>query len=143
MDLIGPARVKSLGGNLYTLVIVDDYSRFTWVAFLSSKHEAFDAYCVLAKKLQNEKSLSMTTIRTDHGGEFENKEFKEFCADKGIDHNFSAPRTPQQNGVVERKNRVLTEMASSMLNEKEVPQIFWADAMSTACYISNRAYIRK
>ena len=104
MDLIGPARVKSLGGNLYILVIVDDYSRFTWVAFLSSKHEAFDAFCVLAKKLHNEKDQSIISIRSDHGGEFENKEFQELCEEKGIDHNFSAPRTPQQNGVVERKN---------------------------------------
>ena len=98
---------------------------------------------MLAKKLQNEKDQSIVSIRSDHGGEFENKEFKELCEEKGIDHNFSAPRTPQQNGVVERKNRVLTEMARSMLNEKEVPQIFWADAMNTAFYISNRAYIRK
>ena len=88
MDLVGPARVKSLGGNLFSLVVVDDYSRFTWVIFLSAKHEAFDAFCVLSKKLQNEKDLSIVSIRSDHGGEFENKDFNEFCEEKGIEHNF-------------------------------------------------------
>ena len=107
--------------------------------FLASKQDAFDAFVVLAKKVQNERDLKITAIRTDHGGEFENHSFSELCEQNGIEHNFSAPRTPQQNGVVERKNRVLTEMARSMLNEKEVSQVLWADAMSTACYISNRA----
>ena len=142
MDLVGPARVKSIGGSLYTLVIVDDYSRFAWTMFLSSKDETFDAFNVFAKKVQNEKGVSIVSIRTDHGGEFDNHALESFCDENGIDHNFSAPRTPQQNGVVERKNRVLTEMARTMLNEKRVSQTFWADAMSTACYISNRAYIR-
>ncbi|KAI9085402.1 hypothetical protein K1719_032658 [Acacia pycnantha] len=107
MDLVGPARVKSLGGNLYTLVIVDDFSRFTWVILLSSKDKTFDQFIVFAKKVQNEKGLSIAGIRTDHGGEFENHAFGECSDSMGINHNFSAPRTPQ-NGVVERKNRVLT-----------------------------------
>ena len=92
--------------------------------FLASKQDAFDAFVVLAKKVQNERDLKITTIRTDHGGEFENHSFSELCEQNGIEHKFSAPRTPQQNGVVERKNRVLTEMARSMLNEKEVSQVF-------------------
>ena len=124
MDLVGPARVKSLGGNLYALVVVDDYSRFTWTMFLASKQDTFDAFVVLAKKVQNERELKITAIRTDHGGEFENHSFSELCEQNDIEHNFSAPRTPQQNEVVERKNRVLTEMARSMLNEKEVSQVF-------------------
>ncbi|KAI9126207.1 hypothetical protein K1719_002628 [Acacia pycnantha] len=126
MDLVGPARVRSLGGNLYTLVIVDDFSRFAWTIFLSSKDETFDQFVVFAKKVQNEKGFKILGIRTDHGGEFENHAFAEFCDNMGIDHNFSAPRTPQQNGVVERKNRVLTEMAKAMLNENNTSQVFWA-----------------
>ena len=70
MDLVGPARMKSLGGNLYTLVIGDDFSRFAWTIFLSSKNETFDQFAVFAKKVQNEKGLSTSRIRTDHGGEF-------------------------------------------------------------------------
>ena len=142
MDLMGPARIKSLGGNLYTLVIVDDFSRFTWTIFLASKSETYELFTVFAKRIQNEKGMSIVSIRTDHGGEFENGDFATYCENEGINHNFSAPRTPQQNGVVERKNRVLADMARAMMTEKQVSQVFWADALSTACYISNRAYIR-
>ncbi|KAI9075764.1 hypothetical protein K1719_042250 [Acacia pycnantha] len=118
-------RVKSLGGNLYTLVIVDDFSRFTWVILLSSKDKTFDQFIVFAKKVQNEKGFSIAGIRTDHGGEFENHAFGEFVIVWELIIT-SRPRTPQkQNGVVERKNRVLLEMARSMLNEKQTSQVFW------------------
>ena len=75
------------------------------------------------------------------GGEFENHLFEQFCDDNGIDHNFSAPRTPQQNGVVERKNRVLEELGRTMINEHNLPKYFWADAINTACYVLNRILI--
>ena len=110
--------------------------------FRTSKDEIFDAFIIFAKKVQNEKGISFVSIRTDHSGEIENHYFESYCKENGIDQNFSAPRTPQQNGVVERKNRVLTEMARTMLNEKRISQVLWVDAMSTTCYISNRAYIR-
>ena len=86
--------------------------------------------------------MCISGIRIDHIGEFENHAFGEYYDTNEIDPNFSAPRT-QQNGVVERKNRVLMKMARAMLNEKNISQVFWVDIMSTACYISNRAYIRK
>ncbi|GJV98223.1 retrovirus-related pol polyprotein from transposon TNT 1-94, partial [Tanacetum coccineum] len=102
MDLFGPSAVRSYGGNLYTLVIVDDYSR------------------------------------TDHGREFDNEvQFGEFCNANGITHNFSAPCTPQSNGVVERKNRTLQEMSRTMLNEQSLPQKFWCNAVDTSTYILN------
>ena len=104
MDLFGSSRTMSLGGNYYALVIVDDYSRFTWTLFLVHKRDAFHAFMKLAKILQNKKNLNIASIRSDHGGEFENKDFELFCDENGIEHNFSIPRTPQQNGVVERKN---------------------------------------
>ncbi|KAK1552751.1 hypothetical protein Q3G72_022904 [Acer saccharum] len=81
-------------------------------------------------------------IRSDHRTEFENAKFSEFCDGLGISHEFSAPRTPQQNGVVERKNRVLQEMARVMLNSKKVPRNLWAEAVNTACYVSNRVFKR-
>jgi len=127
----------------YTLVLVDDFSRFTWTIFLASKDETFEQFVIFAKKVQNEKGCVISCIRSDHGGEFDNHLFERYCEANGISHNFSAPRTPQQNGVVERKNRVLTEMARAMLNENNTSQVFWADAMNTACYISNRAYLTK
>ena len=142
MDLFGPSRTKSFGGNVYALVIVDDFSRYTWTLFLVQKSDAFKAFKKYAKQIQNEKSLSITSIRSDHGGEFQNSFFEEFCKEHEISHNFSAPRTPQQNGVVERKNRSLVELARTMLSDSNIPKYFWADAVSTTCFVSNRVNIR-
>ncbi|KAH9745941.1 hypothetical protein KPL70_004261 [Citrus sinensis] len=122
--------------------VVDDYSRYTWVLFLANKDDALDAFKVLCKKLQNEKGHGIVCIRSDHGGEFENHAFESFCNNLGIEHQFSSPRTPQQNGVVERKNRSIQEMARTMLNENALPKYFWAEAVNTACYVLNRVLIR-
>jgi transposase InsO family protein len=103
MDLFGPSRIKSLSGNYYGFVIVDDYSRFFWTIFLASKSDTFSGFEKFAKISQNKLNTSIVTIRSDHGGEFKNHLFEEFCETNEIDHNFSAPRTAQQNGVVERK----------------------------------------
>ena len=81
------------------------------------------------------------SIRSDHGGEFQNEKFEHFCEKHGINHNFSAPRTPQQNGVVERKNISLEELARTMLNENSLPKYFWADAVNIVCYVLNRVLI--
>ena len=102
MDLFGPSRTISFGGNYYALVIVDDYSRYTWTFFLTRKRDVFHAFKKLAKIIQNKKNLKIASIRSDHGGEFKNKNFESFCDEHGIKHNFSASRTPQQNGVVQR-----------------------------------------
>ncbi|KAH9794255.1 hypothetical protein KPL71_004834 [Citrus sinensis] len=142
IDLFGPSRYASLNGKYYAFVIVDDYSKYTWVLFLANKDDALDAFKVLCKKLQNEKGHGIVCIRSDHGGEFENHAFESFCNNLGIEHQFSSPRTPQQNGVVERKNRSIQEMARTMLNENALPKYFWAEAVNTACYVLNRVLIR-
>ena len=143
MDLFGPVKPKTLGGKEFTLVIVDDYSRYTWVHFLTHKNEAFDCFIKTTTKVEVEKGMSISRIRSDNGTAFKNKKFIEFCEYKGIEHNFSAPYTPQQNGVVERKNRTLAEMARTMLSENNIPGYFWGEAINTACYIINRALIWK
>ncbi|GJS81010.1 retrovirus-related pol polyprotein from transposon TNT 1-94 [Tanacetum coccineum] len=128
MDLFGPSAIRSYGGNRYTLVIVDDYSRYTWTRFLKDKTEAFDQFEIFSKKIQNQLGCTIVSIRTDHGREFDNEvQFGEFCNTNGITHNFSAPRTPQLNGVVERKNRTLQEMSRTILNEQSLPQKFWCN----------------
>ncbi|GJT21613.1 retrovirus-related pol polyprotein from transposon TNT 1-94 [Tanacetum coccineum] len=143
MDLFGPSAVRSYGGNRYTLVIVDDYSRYTWTRFLKDKTEAFDQFEIFSRKIQNQLGCSIVSIRTDHGREFDNEvQFGEFCNANGITHNFSAPRTPQSNGVVERKNRTLQEMSRTMLNEQSLPQKFWCNTVDTSTYILNRILIR-
>ncbi|GKB80080.1 retrovirus-related pol polyprotein from transposon TNT 1-94 [Tanacetum coccineum] len=143
MDLFGPSTIKSYGGNLYTLVVVDDYSRYTWTRFLKTKNEAFEKFEILSRKIQNQLGSSIIAIRTDHGREFDNEvQFGAYCDALGITHNFSAPRTPQSNGVVERKNRTLQEMSRTMLNEQSIPQKFWCNAVDTSTYILNRILIR-
>ncbi|CAJ2662295.1 unnamed protein product [Trifolium pratense] len=140
---MGPIQVESLGGKKYVLVVVDDFSRYTWVNFIREKSETFEEFKNLCLQLQKEKDCGIVRIRSDHGKEFENSKFADFCAAEGITHEFSSPITPQQNGVVERKNRTLQESARVMLHVKNVPYKFWAEAMNTACYIHNRVTLRK
>ncbi|GJR21701.1 retrovirus-related pol polyprotein from transposon TNT 1-94 [Tanacetum coccineum] len=143
MDLFGPSSVRSYGGNRYILVIVDDYSRYTWTRFLKDKTEAFDQFKIFSKKIQNQLGCIIVSIRTDHGREFDNEvHFGEFCNANGITHNFSGPRTPQSNSMVKRKNRTLQEMSRTMLNEQWLSQKFWCNAVDTSTYILNRILIR-
>lgn len=142
MDLMGPMQTESLAGKKYVFVCVDDFSRYTWVEFLREKSDTFDIFKELCQRLQREKGMGIIKIRSDHGKEFENAKFAEYCASEGIFHEFSAPITPQQNGIVERKNRTLQESARVMLHAKNLPYYFWAEAMNTACYIHNRVTIR-
>jgi len=121
MDLIG---TSSLGGKKYILVIVDDYSLYTWV-LLWEKSNAFEAAQQLFKKIQIEQNCHIMRIRSNHGKEFENARFEEHCHSYGIQQEFSSPITPQQNGVVERKNRVLQEMARVMIHSQNLAQLFW------------------
>jgi transposase InsO family protein len=143
MDLVGPARVRSAGGKWYFLVVVDDYSRYAWVFFLEEKGETFGFVRDLVLRLRNERHRdAIRAIRSDNDSEFRNSCFKTFCHDLGHEHQFSTPYTPPQNGVVERKNRTLCEMARTMLDEHRTPRRFWAEVVNTACYVSNRIYLR-
>src|SRR5687768_11835327 len=126
IDLCGPMRVRSIRGKSYILVTVDDYSRFTWVDFLKDKSEALKPFSRRCKEMQTQLNLLIVSIRSDHGREFDQLGFDSFCEKYGITHNFSAPRTPQQNGVVERKNRTLEEMARTMLIENGLAKHYWA-----------------
>ena len=96
----------------------------------------------MCHKIQREKDYGIVRIRSDHGKEFENSKFEEFCTSDRISHEYSSPITPQQKGVVERKNRTIQECARVMLHAKKLPLYFWAEAMNTACYIHNRVTIR-
>lgn len=94
MDLFGPYRTKSLGGNYYGFLLVDDYSRFTWTILLHTKDENFSAFKHFAKLSQNKINSKIVTIRSDHGWEFQNHLFVDYWDTDDIEHNFSAPRTP-------------------------------------------------
>ncbi|KAJ9560782.1 hypothetical protein OSB04_005942 [Centaurea solstitialis] len=143
MDLCGPTRTESLARKKYMLVLVDEFSRFTWVEFLRAKSDAADRIIAFIKRIQVLLGRRVKKLRSDNGTEFRNAKLQSFLEDVGISHNFSAVRTPQQNGVVERKNRTLVEAARSMMAHSGVPQSFWAEAVSTACYTQNRTLIVK
>ena len=143
VDLFGPIPEISLGGKKYCLVIVDDYSRYTWVYFFKTKDETQQVFIDFSKEVQRQHDLPILVIRSDNGSEFKNYTLNDFVSEEGIHHPYSAAYTPQQNGVAERKNRTLIDMARSMLAEFKSPINFWAEAISTACHSSNRLYFRK
>nr|GFB18919.1 retrovirus-related Pol polyprotein from transposon TNT 1-94 [Tanacetum cinerariifolium] len=143
MDLCGSIRVQSINGKRYVLVVVDDYSRYTWVFFLHSKDEASEVIISFIKKTQVNLQLQVQRVRTDNGTEFKNKTLAKFFDEVGITQQFSAARTPQQNGIMERRNRTLVETARTMLTFENLPSFLWAEAIATACFIQNRSIIHK
>ncbi|GJU94336.1 retrovirus-related pol polyprotein from transposon TNT 1-94 [Tanacetum coccineum] len=141
MDLCGPMRVASINGKKYILVIVDDYSRYTWTLFLRSKDETPEVLKDFLTMIQRNLQAQVITVRTDRGTEFLNKTLHAYFKEEGIEHQTSTPRTPEQNGVVERRNRTLVEAARTMLSASKLPLSFWAEAVATACYTQNRSKI--
>ncbi|GKD38805.1 retrovirus-related pol polyprotein from transposon TNT 1-94 [Tanacetum coccineum] len=134
MDLYGPMHVATINGKRYILVIVDNYSRFTWVRFLKTKDEAPAAIIKCIKNIQVRLKATVRNVRTDNGTEFVNQTLREWYENVGITHQTSVARTPQQNGVVERRNRTLVEAARTMLIFSKAPLFLWAKAINTACY---------
>jgi transposase InsO family protein len=137
MNIVGPSRVRSMGGKWYVLFIVNDYSHYFWVFFLESKDELFEHFQIFALKLNNEHPNCLKAIHSDNGTEFKNASFDQFCLEHGADQQFSSSCVPRQNGVVEQKNYTLVVMARMMLDEHKTLRRVWADAISTACHISN------
>nr|GEX78265.1 hypothetical protein [Tanacetum cinerariifolium] len=141
MDLCGPMRVASINGKRYMLVIVDDYSRYTWTHFLRSKDETPKVLIDFLRLVQRGLQAQVRVVRTDKGTEFLNHTLYAYLAAEGIQHQTSVARTPEQNGVVERRNRTLVEAARTMLSAAKVPLFFWAEAIATACFTQNRSLV--
>ncbi|GJR76154.1 putative ribonuclease H-like domain-containing protein [Tanacetum coccineum] len=143
MDLFGPTNVKSLMKKSYCLVVTDDFSRFSWVFFLVTKDKTIGILKTFIKEIENQLDHKVKVIRSDNGTEFKNSIMNQFCEIKRIKREFSVARTPQQNGVAERKNRTLIEAARTMLVDSKLPTTFWAEAVNTACYVLNRVLVIK
>eukprot|EP00253_Pinus_taeda_P009922 PITA_09922 len=137
-DLCGPMQAASLAGNQYFLTFIDDFTRKTWIYFLKNKSEVFEKFRNFKALVENQSGLHIKVLRTDRGGEYISKEFLRFCRENGIHKQFTARYTPQQNGVAERKNRTIMDMARSMLKAKHLPNDYWAEAVNCAVYILNR-----
>ncbi|GJY06648.1 putative ribonuclease H-like domain-containing protein, partial [Tanacetum coccineum] len=142
MDLFGLTFVSSLMHKKYCLVVTDDYSRFKWV-FLTTKDETSEILKNFIKEIKNLVDKKVKIIRSDNGIEFKNKVMDDFCKEKGIKREYSVARTPQKNGVAERRNRTLIEASRTMLADSKLPTTFWAKVVSTACYVQNRVLVVK
>ncbi|CAH9134446.1 unnamed protein product [Cuscuta epithymum] len=137
-DVCGPMRTPSVSKNRYFILFIDDYSRMTWVYFFQEKSEVFRIFKRFKNFVEKQSGHQIKKLRSDRGTEYNSKEFDQFCEDEGMKHQLTVAYTPQQNGVSERKNRTVMEMARSMLAEKGMPKMFWAEAVYTSVYLLNR-----
>lgn len=120
-DLCGPITPPTAGGNKYVFVLIDDHSRYMWTILMREKSEAFSKFKRFKDVVEREAGTMIKTFRTDRGGEFMSTEFQNFCVESRIKRHLTAPYSPQQNGVVERRNRTLLEMTQSILKHMNVP----------------------
>ena len=137
-DICGPMNKKASHGASYFLTLIDDYSRYGYVYFLSHRHEALDFFKRFVAEVENKHEKGLKTFRTDHGREYLFDQFKEFCEEKGILRHLTIPRTLQQNGVAEMRNKNFLDMTRSMMVQANLPISFWGGALLTAAYILNR-----
>jgi transposase InsO family protein len=136
-DIIGPTTTKYLKGEKYFMLLVDDYTRMIAVFFLKNKSKAFENF-----KVYKEMDSKIKCLRYDNEGEFTSKEFMEYCSSHGIKRKFFVARTPQHNGVVDRKNITVHEMARTMLMDSKLIDIFWTHAMHTTIHIQNKVMLK-
>ena len=141
-DLCGPISPATPGQKRYVFVLIDDCSRYMWSVLLKEKSEAFESFKRFKTMVEQETKAVIQTLRTDRGGEFTSHEFDDFCKKNGIKRHLTAPWSPQQNGVVERRNRTLLEMTRSILKHMDVPNYLWGEAVRHATYLINRLATR-
>ncbi|KAJ9547477.1 hypothetical protein OSB04_020020 [Centaurea solstitialis] len=135
MDLFGPTNVMSIGKKSYCLIYLGLLSK--------TKDETSGLIKSFVTRVENQSNLKVKVIRSDNGTEFKNSDINSFCDEKGIEKQYSAPRTPQHNGVAERRNMTLIEAARSLLADSKLPITFWVEAVNTTCYVQNRTLVVK
>src|ERR1700722_9810139 len=138
-DVCGPMPVKSLGGSLYYVIFIDDYSRKTWLYLLKTKGEVFNNFQEFKAEIENLTNKKIKKLRTDNGGEYTSKEFVAFCKSTGIRRELIVPHNPQQNGVEERKNISIEETIKSLLNDQGISMFLWGEAGMKIIYVQNRS----
>ena len=125
----------SMSQEKYALTFIDYFSRYCWVYFLKHKSEVFGLFKVFKDLVENQYGRKLKVLKSDNGGEYFKSEFIQYCADVGIQMQHSIPYTPQQNGVAERKNKSLKEIATCMMEAKALPPKYWAEAINYEAYI--------
>ena len=141
-DICGPITPSTIGNRRYYFLLIDDFTRIMWVFFLREKLEAFQHFKIVKNLAESESGERLKCFRTDRGGEFNSEEFNRFYDLNGIKRQLTAPYSPQQNGVVERKNQTIMSCVRSMLKEKNLPLELWAEAVNTCVYVLNRSYTK-
>jgi hypothetical protein len=131
--------VKSLGGSLYYVIFIDDYSRETWLYLLKTKDEVFNKFQEFKEKIENLTNKKIKILRIDNGGEYTSKEFVAFCKLERIRRELTIPHNPQKNGVVERKNRSIEETMKALINDQGLSMYLWREATMTTIYVHNRS----
>lgn len=137
-DVMGPMKTVSPGGAKYVVTFIDDYSRYIFAYFMAQKSQVVDKFVEFKAMVENQLNAKIKCLRTDNGKEFVNKKMISKCVHAGIVHQTTVPYTPQQNGLAERMNRTLVERARAMLEHMQVAKKWWAEALNTAVYITNR-----
>ena len=144
-DVCGPMSTGSVGGSKYFVTFIDDYSRYTVLYTMKAKSETLSKFKEYVAYMENatghkvQKLRTIKRLRSDNGGEYTSNEFNQYCREKGIQREFTIPHSPQQNGVSERMNRTILDLARSMLHHANLGHEFWAEAVATAVYIRNRS----
>ena len=137
-NVCGPFDVPSLGGNKYFVSFVDEFSRKLWLYLIKVKSEVFNTFKGFKALVEKQSEKCIKTLRTDGGGEFTSSELEDFCKKHGIAHKVIAPYTPQHNGIVERRNRIILNMVRYMLKQKNLLHNFWGEATMTTAHVLNR-----
>ncbi|GKV31082.1 hypothetical protein SLEP1_g39821 [Rubroshorea leprosula] len=138
-DVCGPLEVQSFGGNKYFVTFIDDATRKTWVYLLQNKSQVCKYFQHYHAMVERETGLKLKCLRTDNGGEYTSKEFRDYCSKHGMRHEKTVPGTPQHNGVAERMNRTIVEKVRCMLRMATLPKPFWGEAVNTAVYLINQS----
>jgi transposase InsO family protein len=141
-NVAGPLKTISLNGSRYYIAFIDDYTRMCWVYFLKFKTEVANVFLKFKNWIENQNGHKIQVVRSDNGTKYTSNKFARFCHDVGIEHRYTTPYTPQQNGVSELKNRTIMEMVRCLLFEKDLPKKFWAEAVNTVIFLLNRLPIK-
>jgi hypothetical protein len=137
-DITSPFPHPSINKDKYVLTFIDYFSIYTWVYFLKLKYEVFECPKYFKHLVENQIGKRIKKLCTENGGEYVNKYVEYICSESGIELQHTVPYTPQHNGVVERKNMTLKEMANCMLQSRALPPKLWDEAINCASYIQNR-----
>jgi transposase InsO family protein len=135
MDMCGPFSVASTEKHRYYVIFVDDFSHKCWIFFLQKKDQTFSKFCEFKALVEKESGKQVKALRSDNGGEYISNEFKDFCSREGIRRELIAPHNPQQNGVIERKNKMIVGATRAMLHDQGLPMHLWAEACNTMVYV--------